>query len=151
MTVLRALASLVMVSAVMGCRTPIEPLHADPAWRPRQGQAVWRPSRDADEIAGEITLLSAPGLDGFLLEFSKPTLSLAQAIRREQSWELATAGRGNRRGRGAAPGMVWFQAGALLTGQPLADGWEGQSDPARSKWWLERPRTGERLEGFLDP
>lgn len=148
------LAALVLPTS--GChagRSSRSTLAADPAWRVRQGQAVWRPRRDAPEITGELLLAAGKPDSGFLLEFSKPALPMVRVIRRPKGWEISATGRGTYRGRHAPPRLAWFQLGRLLYGEPLAQEWEGARGDLDSGgiWWLENRRTGERLEGFFNP
>ena len=138
-------------TALAGCASPP---HAASgvmeSWKVRQGQAVWKPSRTAQEVAGDITVATgAPG--EYLVEFAKPAMTLVRVVRRPGGWEITAPGRGSYHGRGTPPKRSWFQLGELLSNAPLAAPWRGEVRDSGSAWSLENPRTGERIEGYLAP
>ena len=145
------LAVLLAWAACTGCvgHPPPTPGATD-SWKVRQGQAVWKPSHEAREVAGDI--LVATGAQGeYLVEFSKPAMTLVRVLRRGGTWEIAAPGRGNSRGGGKPPKRSWFQLGELLSGAPLASPWRGEVRDSGNQWSLENPRNGERIEGYLSP
>lgn len=144
-------ALLVAVVAAGGCRTPQAPLLADPSWPVRHGQAVWQASAGAEEVAGELVFAGYPGSDGYVVEFSKPAVTLFRVVRNADAWELGVPGEGAHGGRGEPPSMIWFQLGDLLTGRRLREGWEGLVANDGARWWIRNLVTGERLEGYLAP
>lgn len=151
-----ALTLATLALPTTGCRagrSHRSALVADSNWRLRQGQAVWRPDRKAPEITGDLLFAAGAAGSGFLLEFSKPALPMVRVIRRPEGWEIHATGRGNYRGRRAPPRLAWFQLGRLFLGERLDGDWKGACDDASTggHWWLENTRTGERLEGFLNP
>src|SRR5690606_13667762 len=87
-------ALLVAVVAAGGCRTPQAPLLADPSWPVRHGQAVWQASAGAEEVAGELVFAGYPGSDGYVVEFSKPAVTLFRVVRNADAWELGVPGEG---------------------------------------------------------
>lgn len=167
-----AVLTLVGWTAGLGCRTPAvatsrgtDPIasatrtpldraqdtaKAKADWVVRQGQAVWRPSRRAQEIAGDITVATG-GPGEFLVEFTKPSLTLVRVVSRDGRWEIVAAGRGKHSGRGKPPKRGWFELGAFLSRGSLDAPWRGERNGEGLEWAVENPRTGERIEGYFGP
>jgi hypothetical protein len=134
-----------------GCTTvPLPPADlAAPGWEIQETVALWRPSRDAPELAGE--LLVARRTDGSqFIQFSKQGLPLVTAQRDSSGWQLRSPLRpGVYGGRGRPTAQVpWFllQPGFQLPPAPVPGGWLG-SIQTNGFWRLEHPGRGERLEG----
>ena len=134
-----------------GCQT-LPPLPAvnlkAPGWTARQGQAVWRRTRSAPEIAGEI--LVATRADGAsFVQFTKAPFPLVTAQANPGGWEV-TAPAQNRRysGHGPPPARIlWLMLPRALAGQPLPENFSWRADS--NGWRLENGKTGESLEGYL--
>ena len=145
-------ALLAVVALLTACRTTLPPVDlAAPGWRIRHGQAVWKPSANETEIAGE--LLLAVNADGCgLAQFSKSPFTLVEARFTPGRWRIEFPLRRDRAsGEGDLPArFVWFQLPAAEAGRSPGADWRftGGSGGA---WRLENPRTGERLEGFWTP
>ena len=143
-----ALALLLFVS----CRTgpPLPPTDfSAPGWHVRQGQAVWKPSRDRPELAGDL-LLAVNTNGDFVIQFSKTPFALAAAKVVDGRWQIEF-GNGQRSWRGPVPPpqrFVWFQLPKALTGKPVAAPWK-VAKRADDSWRLENAGTGESLEGQL--
>lgn len=118
-------------------------------WPTQTGQAVWRRDRGAGEVTGDL-LFAHGGGAGALLEFSKPALPLIRVAREGGRWSVHATGRGTREGRGRPPRFSWFAALEFLRGGALPEPWRGGREAATGGWWVENPRTGERIEGFLE-
>lgn len=137
-----------------GCRTPpaLPPTDlSTPGWRVQTGQAVWRPTWNKPELAGE--LLLATNLNGnILVQFSKPPFPLVTAQVIGDRWEIEFGADEHRwRGTGQPPArFVWFQISRALAGHSVAQGWQFKP-VATNAWRFENPRTGETLEGGFFP
>jgi len=142
----------VMLSSILiGCRTapkiPAADL-AEPGWTLRQGQAIWKPKKNAAEIAGE--LMVATRTDGrTFVQFIKTPFPLAIAQTTSNLWEVQIPAQ-NRvfAGRGVPPARVaWLQLARALSGNAASDPWilERQG----SQWQFQNPRTGETLSGHF--
>jgi len=145
------LAMLLLTS----CRNlpPLPPadLH-QPGWKTRQGQAVWKPRRGADGVAGDI-LVAARERDRILVQFSKNPFPLVNATITTNSWELSVP---VQRKYYAHPGkppsrVIWFQLAGILTTQTFSYPWLWTAPDTGGQWRLENLTTGESLEGFFSP
>lgn len=125
---------------------------AEPGWKVQQGQALWKPSRTAPELAGE--LLVAHHLDGrALLQFTKTPFPfvIAQTTDNPKRWQIEIppqnkiySGPGNPPAR-----LSWLQLAAALREKPLAKKWRFEKFPD-GRWHLENQSSGESIEGFLE-
>ena len=137
-----------------GCRTANQLPSADfsaPGWRVQQGQAVWKPSPDRPELAGD--LLLATNADGnFFIQFSKIPFPLATAQVSGGQWQIEFgADRFSWHGNGTPPNRFgWFQLPRALLGGNLDGNWQFTNVNTNS-WRLENPQTGESLEGVFFP
>lgn len=137
-----------------GCKT-LPPLPAvnlsEPGWKIQCGQAVWKPKKDAPEIAGE--LLVATSSDGrTFVQFTKTPFPLVIAQTTREVWQLEF-GAVNKRfsGRGEPwERFVWFQLPRFLGGSKNSRQWAWQTFKD-NRWLLRNRITGESLEGFLAP
>jgi hypothetical protein len=152
--IIRPLALLfccLLVGAV-GCSL-IPPLPAanlaEPGWRVREGQAVWRMNRDAPEIAGEI-LLATRSDGGAFVQFTKTPFPFLIGQTTTNRWqaELPTQ---NRRytGHGNPPKrLIWLYLPRVLAGSAPPKGWQWR-DLGEGRWRLDNPKTGEMVEGYF--
>ena len=135
------------------CRTipelPVASL-SEPGWTVRQGQALWRPGKDATEIAGEIVI--AAHVDGqTLLQFIKTPFPIVIAQTTSNLWRLEIPSE-NRvvAGRGIAPSRAgWLQLARALAGQAVPRPWHFHRSGV--EWRLENSRSGEVVSGYLSP
>ncbi len=134
---------------VCGCRSvsPVEPVDLlQPGWQVTERPAVWRPSRSAPELVGE--LLIATHLDGRrFVQFSKQSLPLVIARTEGSLWRISSPmkGRGSA-GRLPVPEHVlWLQIDGLPPKVSAKSRWEVVFD-ANDRWLLNDRRTGESLE-----
>lgn len=145
-------ALLLMICA--GCRTapPLPPADfSAPGWHVRQGQAVWLPSQNGSELAGDLLLATNANGD-FFVQFSKMPFPLATAQTSGDQWQIEFgADKYSWHGRGTPPERFgWFQLPRALAGAKMAGSWNFEK-PAADSWRLENPRTGEVLEGEFFP
>lgn len=145
---------LLLLFCVNGCATvqPLPPVNlAAPGWKTRQGEAVWRSGKSAPEIAGE--LLVAVNADGSsVVQFTKTPIPFVTAQSTSNAWQIHfVAANQTYRGRGTAPTqLIWFYLPRCLGGAPppATLSWQLLKD---SDWRLENRKTGELLEGYLNP
>jgi hypothetical protein len=146
--------AFLLLAIFTGCRTapPLPPADfSAPGWRVQQGQAVWKPSSDRSELAGD--LLLATNADGnFFIQFSKMPFPLVTAQISGDQWQIEFgADKDTWHGSGAPPErFAWFQLPRALLGANPGDNWKFSSVENNS-WQLENPRTGEILEGEFSP
>jgi hypothetical protein len=135
---------------LVGCRTSPTP---DPRpsladWTIRSAQALWRPSADAQDIAGEV-LLATDDAGGVVIEFSKGGLPITsvQAYSEPARWRLDLLTR--RRSIGGSgpppPRSAWLVLAHDLAHRPPPAGWE-LLFPAPGRLHLTCAQTGEHLE-----
>src|SRR5262245_61422206 len=77
------------ISTLTACRTvPLPPANlAEPGWVLREGQAVWRPNREAPELAGDILL--ATNISGrTFVQFTKTPFPLVIVQSTTNSWQI---------------------------------------------------------------
>jgi len=137
----------VLISA--GCRTapPLPPADfSAPGWRVQQGQAVWKPTRNKLELAGEL-LLATNANGNLFVQFTKTPFPLATAQVSGESWQMEFgSGEYSWRGRGQPHArFVWFQLPRALAGVDLGRAWKLLPHENNS-WHFENLRTGESLE-----
>jgi hypothetical protein len=140
-----------LCSALIGCSTapkiPAANL-AEPGWTLRQGQALWKPKRNAPEIAGELVVATRPDGRTFV-QFIKTPFPIAIAQTTSNLWELQIPAQ-NRvvGGRGVPPARVaWLQLARALGGNSVAGPW--RLERKGSEWAFQNPRTGEALSGHF--
>jgi hypothetical protein len=134
-----------------GCLTgpPLPKVNlSEPGWNVRQGQAIWRPKKDAPEIAGE--LLAATRADGSaFVQFTKTPFPFAVAQMSPRGWQIEFPPQNKHF---AAPGspparIIWFQLADALLGKQMAKGWAWQN--SETNWQLKNSASGESLEGYF--
>jgi len=142
---------LFLAIAGAGCQTlPLPPVNiAEAGWNLRQGQAIWRPTRNKPEIVGEITVARRPESNRAFIEFTKTPFPILTAQLAEESWEINfVPERRSFHGKGEPPPrLIWLWVPVVLAGTPPPKNWSfRQLDP--DHWQLENSQTGESLEGF---
>jgi hypothetical protein len=141
-----ALFFLVAIS-LTGCAiAPLQPPEITSDWKVQQGQAVWTPPKAKNGIAGEL-LVATNSSGDFIVEFSKPPITIANAQRVGKNWQVEFPGeQKSYRGRGAGPSrVIWLHLPPALAGSPG----EWNFAVNANGWKLEK--DGEALEGFLAP
>ena len=137
-----------LLLACVSCRTaaPLAPADLSaPGWQLRQGQAVWKPSKNRPELAGDL-LLAVNTNGDYLVQFSKTPFTLASAEVQGSRWQIGFGPRAWS-GRGAPPArFVWFQLAPLVEGKRVAERWQATRRPDDS-WRLQNSGAGEFLEG----
>ena len=149
-------ASLARLLAILvaGCRAapPLPPADfSAPGWRVQQGQAVWKPSSNRPELAGDL-LLATNANGNIFIQFSKMPFPLATAQFSDGQWQMEFgAEKYSWHGHNAPPGrFAWFQLPPALLGGNPKDRWHFENVTTNS-WRLENPHTGETLEGEFFP
>ncbi|MGH7950399.1 MAG: hypothetical protein ACREFE_00540 [Limisphaerales bacterium] len=145
--------AILLTQFCLGCRT-MKPLpRADfsaPGWRVQQGQAVWKPTKNRPELAGDL-LLATNANGNFFIQFSKTPFQLATAEVINNRWQIEFGNdQYTRRGSGAPPKRFsWFELPRALNGQKLDRNWHFTR--GETNWRLENSDTGEILEGGFFP
>ncbi len=151
----RALTGFLLALLLLtGCRAlpPGPPLNLnEPGWQVRRGQAVWRYSKKAPELAGEI-LLAEKGPTTCLVQFSKNPVPIVEARVQGTRWQIRFVPQNFLFGGDhvAASRFTWLRLSAALAGEPLGEKWSFEQ-PSEGHWRLENRSTGEVLEGFFLP
>jgi len=144
---------LAIVTLCGGCQTAPRSLFtaSGDGWHVRQGQAVWRPRRGLPELAGDLVVASHQDGRGFV-QFAKPPVTLVWAQTTPSRWLIQfPAGHRSFRGHRRRPAhFAWLYLQAALAGEAVPAPLRFERQPA-GDWRLENPRSGETLEGFLDP
>lgn len=145
-----AFLALLIAAFAFGCRSAPPLPRADfsaPGWRVQQGQAIWKPSSNRSELAGDL-LLATNANGNFFIQFSKIPFPLATAQVSGGQWQIEFgADKFSWHGHGVPPNrFAWFELPRALLGDNPDGGWQFKSVTANS-WRLENPRTGETLEG----
>jgi hypothetical protein len=140
---------------LIACRTPPKLPAIDlsqAGWQVRQGQAVWKPNKNAPELSGELVWASHP--DGrFLLQFLKTPITLVEAEGSKDGWQISFPPQGRTLGgsRGHSPSqrLGWLYLAKALQAEALTGPWTFTS--AADGWKLANAHTGEVIEGYLRP
>ena len=124
---------------------------SQPGWDVRESPALWRPRRDAPELAGEL-LVAVHGKDR-LVQFSKQGLPVVTAVVTSNRWQVTSALRaGTHGGRLPAPaGVLWFAVDASPPTTRLERPWRLDEEGPEDRWRLTNTRTGEFLEVVPTP
>lgn len=147
------LALLTVAIFSSGCQTPTTSLFtaAGPGWRVQEGQALWRPQRGYPELAGDLVAVTDQN-GRCLLQFSKTPVTLVTAQVTRTNWliqfppqELFFTGRGKPPTR-----FAWLYLHSALSGESLPSDFQFQRK-TDGGWRLENTRSGETLEGYLEP
>ncbi len=150
---LRALAGLPLLILLSGCQTapPLPPADLQaPGWDIYQGQALWKPRRDAEGIAGEI-LIATQGDARQLVQFSKNPFPIITAGAGPHSWELEVPTQGKHYShRGSPPNrVIWFHLPGAIKGQKPPKPWSWTPADANGNWRLENLTSGESAAGYF--
>lgn len=150
----RHIAVAALLVLCVSCRTgpPLPPADfSSPGWQVHQGQAVWKPSKNRPELAGDL-LLATNANGNAVIQFSKIPFTLATAQVADGAWQIDFGGgRYSWRGRGVPPTrFLWFQLPRALGGLEPARPWKFTRQPGGS-WRLENTCRSEFLEGTLFP
>ncbi len=150
----RDLGLLFLLVYLTGCRTipTLPPVNlSEPGWKTRQGQAVWRATSTAPEIAGDLMIATNPDGRSFV-QFTKTPLPFVVAQSTPEAWQIqfvpnnkTYSGRGNPPAR-----LVWLYLPRCLAGRPPPKSWTWEPLD-NDRWRLENRSTGEFLEGYLTP
>ena len=150
-----AVAALaVCLTWCVSCRTtaPLPPADLSaPGWQLHQGQALWKPTKNRPELAGDL-LLATNASGDYFIQFTKIPFTLASAQVMNGAWQIQFGdGHHSWRGKGAPPKrFAWFKLPAALAGTTPAAPWTF-TRRADDSWRLENSRTGEVLEGVFFP
>lgn len=135
------------------CRTvPLLPKAdlSENGWTTFQGQAVWQANENASEIAGELLLATHREGRSFV-QFTKTPFPFVIAQSTTNSWQIESPIQErifSRRGSPPAR-VIWFQLPRAWSGKPLPERWSWEI--SEHHWTLWNARSGERLEGYLEP
>jgi hypothetical protein len=149
------LAGLIVIAPLLtSCRTtnptPVVDVSA-PGWRVVQGQAIWKPTKDRPELAGD--LLLATNVNGnFFVQLIKNPFPLVTAESIDGQWHIEFGvDEYSRSGRGKPPKrFVWFQLPcALREGKTIGNC--RFDNVTTNSWRIENMHTGETLEGRFFP
>lgn len=135
------------LALLAGCSTaPLAPPQMSSDWKIHQGQAVWQPKPGA-RIAGEL-LVATNSAGNFIVEFSKPPITIATAQRDGARWQFEfPAEKKSYRGQGRGPSrVIWLHLAPALAGRDST--W--RVSITNENWRIENKR-GETLEGYLSP
>lgn len=150
-SILQTALLTVVALATTGCIAPkLPPANlSSPGWVVRDVPALWRPSSEAEEIAGEILWARNSDAAALFVQFSKGGLPILVAREEPAGWTLSSSLRkGTYGGRGSGPRQVpWFQLSTMPPARVAAP-WQVDTT-AGDRWILSNPRTGERLEGVV--
>jgi hypothetical protein len=151
---LRQIVAAALLALCVSCRTghPLPPADfSSPGWQLRQGQAVWKPSKNRPELAGDL-LLATNANGNYVIQFSKTPFTLAAAQVTDGAWRIEFGGgQYSWGGHGAPPARFpWFQLPRSLEGMDPARPWKFTRQ-ADGSWRLENTRRGEFLEGMFFP
>ena len=148
----KTLLLLLFLLGATGCRTaaplPVVNLK-EPGWTVCEGQAVWRRTGDAPEIAGDI-LVATRGDGRAFVQFSKTGLPFVIAQSAPGSWEVELPLQNQRySGHGRPPErLIFLYLPRALLRELLPANWSWLRLEHNS-WRLENRGTGESLEGYL--
>ncbi len=140
------------VFATNGCRTfpPLPSVDlAERGWSVRQGQAVWKSSSTAPEIAGELVVATRPDGSSFL-QFTKTPLPFVVAQTTSNSWQIQFVPE-NRRfsGPGKPPRrLLWLQLARCADGNCDAKQFSFTTLPNGNRFLQDR-KSGESIEFYL--
>jgi hypothetical protein len=119
-------------------------------WKVQQGQAVWKPQKNAPELAGDLLIATNHINQRAVVQFTKTPLPLVVAQTTSNSWQIEIpAQKKFYSGYGRPPARLgWFFLPNALAGTVPPKPWSFTRDG--EKWVLENSSTGQRIEGFLE-
>ncbi len=149
------LLPLLVLLALTGCASPdlFGPVNLqEPGWRLQRGQAVWKPDSKAPEIAGEM-LLAQHSSGRALLQFTKTPFPLVTAQVAPSAWQIEFPTRSKRFSGNVPPPdrFGWLHLLNAFNGVAPQPPWTFQSQEEDYNWRMENQKTGESMEGFLNP
>ena len=140
-----------VIGLLSACRTiPLPPVDlAEPGWKVREGQAVWRSHTGAPDIAGEL-ILATRGAQTNVVQFIKTPLPLIVAQTAGPSWQVHIIPNDKTySGRGHPPRqLMWLYLPSCLAGKAPPDPWHWTTT-VDGNWSLTNWYSGESLEGYL--
>jgi hypothetical protein len=146
------LGILVLICSTSACRTvprlaPVDVTEA--GWQVQQGQAVWKPKKEAPEIAGDLLLATNEKLGRSVIQFTKTPIPFVIAQITTNSWQIEIPVQKKfYSGHGRPPARLsWFLLPGLLQGTPPPKG--SVFERKEENWKLIKP-DGETIEGFLE-
>jgi hypothetical protein len=146
------LAAMAIAVLVTSCRTipPLPPANlSEPGWKLHQGQALWRSSKDAPEIAGEILFATHPS-GRTVLQMTKNPIPFVSVQTSGDSWQIEFVPQQRRfSGKGIpTTRLIWIHLARALSGTKPPEPLKFERvEPHGFK--LENPKTGESINGFL--
>jgi hypothetical protein len=152
---LRKLAHLgvvVLLGFAGACQSvpPLRPIDLhEPGWSVREGQAIWKRTRNSPEIAGEL-LVATNSIGAEFVQFTKEPFPMVIAQRTRETWQIELPLQDKRyTGRGRPPErLIWAYLPSLLAGATPPKGWSWVPLPDNA-WRLENSVTGELIEGYF--
>jgi hypothetical protein len=137
---------------LLGCQTAhLPPANlSDPGWNTHHGQAIWRAKKDAPEIAGDLLVATNPDGRATVL-FTKTPLPFVVAQSTTNAWQIEFVPVHKKYwAHGTPPArIIWFQLPKCLAGKSPATPWTWHT--SGDGWQLVNQKTGESLEGYLNP
>jgi hypothetical protein len=136
---------------LFGCRSagPLASVDlSQPGWKVRQGEAVWVRGPKGPELAGDLTVATAP--DRVVVQFSKTPFPIVTAQKTADAWEIQIPVQNKRHsGHGRPPHQIfWLYLPQMLAGERASHGWKVERLPD-NHFRLRNWATHESLEGYL--
>jgi hypothetical protein len=147
-----AFAVFVLPLIFCGCQTSKNLFVVNgPGWRVEQGQALWRPKSDMPEFGGDL-VLARDDSGRCLIQFDKTPMAILSAQVTSNRWLIKFPQRNLSFGGFMPPStrFGWLYLPDALAGRPLPKFMLFTQTPDGG-WRLENSRTGETVEGFLEP
>ncbi len=146
------LAPCLLLIVAASCRTPggLPPIDLnEPGWKVSHGQALWRSSKTAPQIAGDI-IVAVRTEGSTFVQFTKTPLPLVSARTSPEAWWIEfVPEKRTFQGKGIAPvRLIWLHLGPALAGRAPPKPLQFERSPG-GEWRLGNSRTGEMLEGYL--
>ncbi len=120
-------------------------------WHVQQGQAVWKTKKDAPELAGDLLIGTNRKNGRTIVQFTKTPIPFVIAQTTTNSWQIEIPVQKKfYSGYGKPPGrLAWFFVPQVLNGAPPPKNWS--LDRSGTSWTFRNAKTGETIEGFLEP
>ncbi|MDB6025702.1 MAG: putative lipoprotein [Verrucomicrobiales bacterium] len=147
------LAILPLLVFLTACRTvprlaPVDVTTKD--WHVQQGQAIWKTSKSAPELAGDLFIATNEQNGRTLVQFIKTPIPFVIAQTTTNSWQIEIPVQKKfYSGRGHPPRrLAWFFVPKVLEGGTPPKPWTFEKHG--ENWKLENKSRGEVIEGFLE-